>query len=534
MRLFAWLLALLLGLGWVPPAQAQWDDPNYEEAFVDGAIHPSPPKLPEKEPPTLIGANLQPTRIQLPRTQPPTYSGGEGSSESAHPILEVGYTLEAPPNILGRARWYRARLASNNKDASVKEGWICRVELYSEGAVGMRLQLRGRLPDGVRMLLYEPNGSVVIGPLEARLDESDNWWAPTLWSNPIGLEVFVPEGVNIQAIPEIVAIGYMYAGIEPDFAPAELGCHLDVTCYPTYANEARAVARILYPRDGGWWLCTGQLLNRTGTDFAPIFMTANHCISTQASAHGMEAYWFYQTSTCNGTPPSLNTVPRTQGALLLKHHTNTDWTILGLYDPPSGDYYLGWDSGGWGSGNSASTIHHPGGTYKRITFSTSSGTMTGCGFSLWRTDITVGNGTIEGGSSGSAVLDSSRRVRGPASCAQTNGTDANGNPIWRCPPLWAGYGRMDLAFGTIRWYIWEMANPTYVDRAATGDPGNEGDTERGTSSNPFNTVYEGTFCVPTNGTVRIVPGNYNERFRIWRPMRLERSGTSGVVRIGAP
>jgi hypothetical protein len=40
--------------------------------------------------------------------------------------------------------------------------------------------------------------------------------------------------------------------------------------------------------------------------------------------------------------------------------------------------------------------------------------------------------------------------------------------------------------------------------------------------------------VRANDTVRIVPGNYNERFRVWRPMRLEREGSSGVVRIGAP
>ncbi|MDW8107489.1 MAG: hypothetical protein RMK45_08420, partial [Armatimonadota bacterium] len=59
-------------------------------------------------------------------------------------------------------------------------------------------------------------------------------------------------------------------------------------------------------------------------------------------------------------------------------------------------------------------------------------------------------------------------------------------------------------------------------------------SERGTATNPFNTVYEATFCVQTNGTVRIRPGNYNERFRLWRAMRLERDGTSGVVRIGAP
>jgi len=252
----------------------------------------------------------------------------------------------------------------------------------------------------------------------------------------------------------------------------------------------------------------------------------------------MEAYWFYQTANCNGTPPNLNSVPRTTGALLLKQHFQSDWTLLGLYEPPAGTYYFGGDSGNWASGNSGSAVHHPGGTFKRVTFFTTDGTATGCDRNLWSSQVYVGNGTIEGGSSGSAGIDSAFRMRGTCSCVETAGRDANGNPIWKCPtagdPVWVGWGRLDLAFPIVRWYIWQMANPTYVNRAVAGDPNNAGDTERGTSANPFNTVYEGTFCVPSNGTVRIRPGNYNERFRVWRPMRLEREGTSGVVRIGAP
>jgi len=75
--------------------------------------------------------------------------------------------------------------------------------------------------------------------------------------------------------------------------------------------------------------------------------------------------------------------------------------------------------------------------------------------------------------------------------------------------------------------------PTLV-ASLFGDPGNDGTGERGTAANPFNTVYEATFCVPTYGTVEVVPGNYNERFTVWRPMTLVRSGGSGMVVLGAP
>lgn len=526
-----WLIgcfALLMGV-----AMAQEGD----APFLDGAVRPESQTLAPQQPPTLIAPQAKPTRIALPPTQLP-YRGNPSQGEStAQPMLSVGYSLDAPPNLMARAQWQRVKL-SNREGADPVVGWVAHLHLHSPNAVGLRLQFQGKSHPDIQIHIYQPNGDAVL-PARAYPDEEGYWWAPTLWnSDTIGVEIFVPEWVNTQLVPEISAIGYMYAGIEPDFSPAELGCHLDVTCSAAHNDTKQGVARILFPVGANWGLCTGQLLNRTGTDFAPIFMTAQHCIGTQASAHGMEAYWFYQTATCNGAPPALNSVPRTQGALLLKQHYNSDWTLLGLYEPPAGDFYLGWDANNWSSGNSGSAVHHPGGTFKRVTFFTTDGTGSGCSRSLWSSQVTLGNGTIEGGSSGSAGLDSNFRVRGSCACAETAGDDAFGNPIWKCPtagdPVWVGWGRMDLAFPNVRWYIFEMANPTFVNRAVSGDPGNDGATERGTSGNPFNTVYEGTFCVPTSGTVRIVPGNYNERFRVWRPMRLERSGTAGTVVIGRP
>jgi len=517
-------LVLLTGLG-----MAQEDD----APFLDGAVRPPAEEKVPADPPKLVAPKAKPTQIMLPPTEIPNRGSGSEGTSTAQPILFIGYSIDAPPNLIARAQWQRVQGGEHSV-----AGWVAHVQLRSQNAVGLRLQLQGRSHPDIQINIYDPRGNTVL-PARAYPDEEGKWWAPTLWySDTVGLEVFVPDGVDAQRVPEIVAVGCMYTGIEPDFAPAELGCHLDVTCHPAYNDTKRAVARIVYPVGASWFLCTGQLLNRTGTDFAPIFMTARHCISAQASAHGMEAYWFYQTATCNGTPPNLNSVPRTTGALLLKQHVNSDWTLLGLYEPPAGNVYLGWDTNTWASGNSGSAVHHPDGTFKRVTFFTTDGTWGGCGFNMWSSQVYLGNGTIEGGSSGSAGLDSNFRVRGTCSCAEIAGYDSFGNPIWKCPtsgdPVQVGWGRMDLAFPNIRWYISEMANPTFVNRAVAGDTNNNGDTERGISANPFNTVYEGTFCVPTGGTVRIVPGNYNERFRVWRAMRLERSGASGVVVIGRP
>lgn len=72
-------------------------------------------------------------------------------------------------------------------------------------------------------------------------------------------------------------------------------------------------------------------------------------------------------------------------------------------------------------------------------------------------------------------------------------------------------------------------NPCYVNISYGGN-------EQGTSSQPYDTVLEGAQYVVPGGSVRIAPGNYNQRFInayiLNRPMTLERWGSSGVARIG--
>ncbi len=74
-------------------------------------------------------------------------------------------------------------------------------------------------------------------------------------------------------------------------------------------------------------------------------------------------------------------------------------------------------------------------------------------------------------------------------------------------------------------------DPCHVDRLFNGN-------ELGTSSQPYDTVLEGVQYVFPSRVVLVRPGVYPERFFSWsilnRPLRLERWGSSGVVRIGAP
>jgi hypothetical protein len=525
MRYLCGVIALLLAccaLGWA-------DDE--ERGVTDMAENPNPVIFPSSLPGARLAPNAPARLVELPPTQTPP-ADWEGYK---HPFFVAGYVAPAPPNLHKAFRW--TRIATEDR-----RGQVGVLVLRSADAKALRVRFSGgRWDPAVELRVFAPVEQVAFVS-QPTWDEDGNWWTTIIFGDAIGLEVFVPEDVAAVQLPEISAIAYHFAGPDAmpqgDFEPAS-GCPLlDVACYPDWRDGlARTVCMLATIGGGGNVVgyCSGNSLNRAPTaDFAPIIMTARHCVGTQAGANATVFVWFYQNATCNGTPPNPNTLPRNTGSLLLKTHQGSDWTILGAYEPLVTNIYSGWDGNYWANGATGTAISHPNGSFKRIAFATKidDATCIGAGYFM-RSVIS----TTRRGSSGSGIFDDSgaARIRGTlssgASCEETDATTKccpPDNPGWSC------YGRLDVAYPIVRWYIFEMANPTFVNRAVAGDPGNDGSSERGTSANPFNTVYEGTFCVPSNGTVRIVPGNYNERFRVWRPMRLEREGTSGVVRIGAP
>src|SRR5262249_47076594 len=147
-------------------------------------------------------------------------------------------------------------------------------------------------------------------------------------------------------------------------------CHNDVSCFPNWANEAAGVARISFVERGNTFLCTGCLLASSAQTGAEYFLTANHCIENQTVASTLEFFWFYQTSSCNGPAPSVSEVPHTSGgADRLAGSTGSDFAFLRLKHPaPAGVFFLGWSLDQPTQGETLTCIHHPDGSFKRISF----------------------------------------------------------------------------------------------------------------------------------------------------------------------
>ncbi|MCH8147118.1 MAG: trypsin-like peptidase domain-containing protein [Planctomycetes bacterium] len=484
--------------------------------FVDGASSVATARIPTAV--ALAGPRVVPMMVELPDTRPALDRAQVGAADKR---LDIGY-VEA---------FDSARFAGWPIQQRAGGGWVSRVEFHSKDAEGLRLKIVGlRELAGVKLRVYDPAGTTVLGPFTtAHTAEDGSWWSPTIFGETIGLELFVPEDIEPpSALPGIAAVAFLNCKCS-FLAGTTLNCHNDVTCFSGWKNrDARAGARITFISGGSCTACSGALLNRDPGDFSPLFMTANHCINTQAEADTAELFWQYETSVCDGatTAPNPNTLPRNLGTLLVKRRSSADWTLLGLYDPPDSNagphWYLGWDSRSWSRNEAGIVVHHPLGSFKRISFGTTHGTQTACSFSASTRRETYTSGTTEPGSSGAPQMDSSRRVRGALSCGDL-GCEINDY-----------YARFDVAYDNLRYYLGDsyIASPVYVDDGVSGDAGNNGSTEQGSFGAPFNTVHEATYAVRSGDTIRIEPGNYDEQFRIWRPMTLKRRGSSGTVRIG--
>lgn len=421
---------------------------------------------------------------------------------------EAGYVEDVAQNFLAFPNWQEREDGSR----------VWAVELSAPGAAALRVKLHGRWGhDGLQLRVYDPVRGTAFGPYNRpKLDENGDWWTTLIAGETIGLEFVQPftgeEGAT-PILPTIAAVvkdwpdsdgaGGMRGGLECG--------HNDVMCDDDWIFTGRAVVRYSYVEDGSSWRCSGALINRNPSDLSPLVLTADHCIDNQTTANSCVFIWRYRTPSCGGTPPAnTNDFPRNEGALLLKTRDNSDMSLIGLYEEPLGDVWLGWNNGDWTLQSNATGIHHPGGSWQRI----SHGDVTAA---LWVTygqndahvwRVNWDSGSTEGGSSGSPVLDSSGRIRGQLKGSVCDRGD---------------YGRFGVSFDSLEPYINNMASPVFVQAGAGGD-------QRGTSGDPFNQVYEATFCVFEGDEVRIRPGVYNESFRLWRPMTL--NAENGVVRIG--
>lgn len=296
------------------------------------------------------------------------------------------------------------------------------------------------LPDGAKFFVYSYDKKRTLGAFtsannKGTKDKVQGFATGLVYGDKIVLEYYEPKNVRNQGIISIAYVvqGYRYINIYngQKSLGASGNCNININCPEgkSWQKEKNAIALILV---NGIRYCTGSLINTTANDSRPIFLTADHCLGGWATANKKydaisdpnldhwSFYWNYEAPSCIN-PTEEPTIYSTVGATILANNGYSDFALLSLKEDPRSNnsiklYYLGWDRSG-DSGNGGVGIHHPNGDIKKISQYTLTPQST-----VYAENSTNSNGThwrliwskgvTEGGSSGSPLINSNRKVIG--------------------------------------------------------------------------------------------------------------------------
>lgn len=346
-------------------------------------------------------------------------------------------------------------------------GTVGHFQVDEQGAAALRLGIVfNRLPDSAELRFHGSarqsvesiSGAEVLAQQEQSrgvLDKTQKrfvYWSPVISGETIGLEMYLPAGIDSKDVQFIVA-GISHLAVDPSSAEvspqkqkAAASCNLDSRCYSNWSTATNAVARITFVEDGNSYLCTGTLLNDTAQSNKPYFLTANHCVDNQTVAFSINAFWFFYSSSCNSGAPFSGITRTNGGGQILYTAASTDATFILLNNmPPSGVTFSGWTNSTPSLGIQATGLHNPTGDLQKISFGSTRGYLS-C-FSVGNgsfdcndsgqsdasfIDLLFQDGTTEGGSSGSGIfLDRNRYLfgqlyGGDSSCSNPFGSNVYG------------------------------------------------------------------------------------------------------------
>ncbi len=502
---------VLAGLAQAPTAIAEPKaapsasvSPSGREAFGYTKIRTESPLSPRQSP----VAPLDPFRLAsapaLSAVLPALPKDYAAVIESNDP----GVKLKTRAMQIGVSRPFEQPLTVNATHAgreqwtTLTNGWrIFSAYVSSPNALGMRLHFQDLLlPAGARIVIYDPVNTATPAVTIDTSNATAEVWAPTIFSDTAVAECQLPPGADPETVSfTISGLSHIYnkAAFE-SISLKEGACEVDVSCYSGYASQAAGVALISYVSGGNTYTCSGCLLASSQQTAAEYFLTAKHCIGNQTLASSIEFYWFFQTSSCNGTPPAISSVPTTKGADLLASSTANDFSFLRLRQAaPDGVSFLGWSVNQPATGQAVACIHHPDGAYKRIAI----GKFYGFDSDFWAAQWS--KGVTENGSSGSPLLNANHQVIG-----QLNGGFTGPGSSCANPSDPDQYGRFDLTYPAIA---------KWIDPGSGGGGGGGGDTTSTVPGTYYGLFQSGTPDPQTSGAFTLTTtakGRFTGRIRM--------------------
>jgi hypothetical protein len=323
---------------------------------------------------------------------------------------------------------------------------------------------RFSLANNASLEIYNYQKTMIYGPVTSKDNPSNGvFWTDLIKGESIIIQLTV---IGKDTQQTSIHIGKVIHGYQNTFAGfgQSANCNRDIACPEgnLWRNEGNAVAMLLLAN--GQRFCTGSLLNNACQDFTPNFLTAFHCLDSDAngalstneqnSVNNWVFRFLYESPTCGGGDGA--TFQSINGSVFRSAFQPSDFALLLLNARPTGNVtYAGWSRANIPA-TSAATIHHPNGDVKKISIDndalTNVAVLTAWGNGVtcppnthWQTIFDPAGGaivasTVQPGSSGSPIFDQNRRVVG-----QLHGDFLNTNNDF-CTNRRGHYGRFDVSW----------------------------------------------------------------------------------------
>jgi hypothetical protein len=329
---------------------------------------------------------------------------------------------------------------------------IWRIHLLSPGALSMGLVFNQfQLEPGVDLMIYDPDRKHVRGAFTS-FNNKTSGVLPVghIPGSELILELQVPNdmtdfgSLNLESLSHAFLPAALPGAKKDGRFGRSQDCEIDINCSEgnDWQLSKKSVVRIYTSTQ----YCTGVLVNNTSYDGTPYVLTSEHCINKPFYADRSVFVFDYESDGCYGGDGSV--AKSIAGCDTMAVGDSVDFSLVRLSSVPPDSfeaYYTGWDLDD--AQNSSNTcIHHPEGDVKKISFDFDPVTTPAAAgdiapgdlrdyfyFSYWwvqQWDI----GTTEGGSSGSPLFNSGKRLigiltGGYAKCGDSIGYDAEKDRI---------------------------------------------------------------------------------------------------------
>ncbi len=305
------------------------------------------------------------------------------------------------------------------------KGTIWQYQIESKNAYSMGISFKNyNLPKGANVYIYDSGKKHSMGAFTNQ-NNNDRLQLPVAEfpGKNMVVEYFEPQSPEFSGELVLGSVSQAYLDL---YSTSTDRIGINCPQGKDWQEEKTCVCRMTFNDSHYSYYCTGALINNVREDYTPYFLTANHCISTEAVANTMVTYFNYENSSCSSNDASdLQTL---SGATLKATNSNSDFSLLMLKEYPDDEYnpfYAGWDASG-NNPTSGVCIHHPEGTPKcisidddaitsyassvRWTDDAGKTTSTTSANTHWK--VLFDQGTTEEGSSGSPLFDQNKRIVG--------------------------------------------------------------------------------------------------------------------------